>query len=74
MTNYPAARIISTTATIEGRFGKIVALEDTVIGTLRSSNILPDPSTSVTLKANCSIEGVITRIILSSGSVIAYKI
>ena len=74
MTYYPAGRIISDTTTVNGRFGKITALEDTVIATLRSQNIRPAVATSVTLNANCSIEGVITQVILSSGSVIVYSI
>ena len=74
MTYYPAGRLITDTSTFNGRFGKITALEDTVIATLRSDNIKPAIASSVTLNANCSIEGVMTQIILSSGSVIAYSL
>ena len=73
MTYYPAAKIITNTSAHAGRFGKVVALEDSVIATLLSEN-LDGTGTNITLNANCSIEGVISRVKLTSGSVIAYKL
>ena len=70
---YPSAKIIANTQAHNGRFGKVLALEDSVIEVLLSENI--DGATSnVTLNANCSLEGVITRVKLTSGSVIAYRL
>ena len=69
--DYPAAKIINDTAAHTGRFGKIVAIQDSVINTLVAENITGD-LTSIDLKSNCKIEGVITSITLASGTVIAY--
>ena len=71
--DYPSARIIKNTNANDGRFGKILALEDSVIEVLLSENIDGAAST-ITLNANCCIEGVITRVKLASGSVIAYRL
>ena len=73
MTYYPAAKIIKDTAVHNGRFGKVVALENSVVAILLSENIQGDQS-DITLNSNCSIEGVITRVRLTSGTVIAYLI
>ena len=72
MNNYPAAKIINDTATHTGRFGKIVALQDSIL-TLQSPNINGD-LTSIQFNTNRPIEGIITSIKLDSGTVIAYRI
>ena len=70
---YPSAKIINDTAAHTGRFGKMVALQDSVIATLVSENITGD-LTSLQFKSTAEIEGVITSITLSSGTVIAYSL
>ena len=69
--DYPAAKIINDTAAHTGRFGKIVAIQDSVINTLVAENITGD-LTSLQFKSNTAIEGVITSVKLDSGTVIAY--
>ena len=69
--DYPAAKIINDTADHTGRFGKMVALQDSVIDTIVSENITGD-LTSLQFKSTAEIEGVITSITLTSGTVIAY--
>ena len=73
MSYYPAAKIINDTAAHTGRFGCIKALQDSVINTLVAENITGD-LTSIDLKSNCKIEGVITSITLASGTVVAYLV
>tara|TARA_Y100000401_G_C8255179_1_gene190348 strand:- start:443 stop:664 length:222 start_codon:yes stop_codon:yes gene_type:complete len=73
MTYYPAAKIINDTSAHTGRFGCVQALKDSEIDTLVAENISGD-LTSIDLKSNCKIEGVITSITLTSGTVIAYKL
>ncbi len=73
MTYYSAGVILNSTDTVTGRFACIKALKDSVIDTIVSENITGD-LTSIDLKSNCSIEGVITSITLTSGTVIAYRI
>ena len=73
MTYYPAAKIINDTSAHTGRFGCVQALKDSEIDTLVAENISGD-LTSIDLKSNCKIEGIITSITLSSGTVIAYKL
>ena len=68
---YPSAEIINDTAAHTGRFGKMVALQDSVIATLVSENITGD-LTSLQFKSTVEIEGVITSITLSSGTIVAY--
>ena len=70
---YPSGKIISNTSAHNGRFGKILALENSVIEVLLSEN-LDGVSADITLNANCSIEGVIVRVKLTSGTVIAYRL
>jgi hypothetical protein len=70
---YPSATIITSTAAVTGRFGKLQANEDTVIASLTAQNI-DGASTSITLNASCEICGVITGFTLASGSVIAYRL
>mgnify|MGYP003147419350 FL=1 len=71
--DYPAAKIINDTAAHTGRFGKVVALQDSVIDTLVAENITGD-LTSLQFKSTAEIEGVITSITLTSGTVIAYSL
>jgi hypothetical protein len=71
---YPAAEYINDQVAHTGRFGKIVALEDSVIATLNAMDYTGNALTSVTLKASCELEGVFTSIDLASGSVVAYKL
>tara|TARA_R100000329_G_scaffold21040_1_gene20598 strand:+ start:23 stop:244 length:222 start_codon:yes stop_codon:yes gene_type:complete len=73
MTYYPAAKIINDTSAHTGRFGCVQALKDSEIATLVAENISGD-LTSIDLKSNCKIEGVITSITLTSGTVIAYSL
>ena len=63
MTYYPAAKIINDTSAHTGRFGCVQALKDSEIATLVAENITGD-LTSIDLKSNCKIEGVITSITL----------
>ena len=73
--DYPAAKIINDTAAHTGRFGKIVAIQDSVINTLVAENITENGSSTVngiTMKASSEVCGVITSITLASGQVIAY--
>ena len=73
MSYYPAAKIINDTAAHTGRFGCEQAMKDSEIATLVAENITAD-LTSIDLKSNCKIEGVITSITLTSGTVVAYLI
>ena len=72
--SYPGAEYVSDTAAHTGRFGKVVALEDSVIATLAAEDITGNALSAVVLKANCEICGVIASVTLTSGSVIAYKL
>ena len=71
--DYPAAKIINDTAAHTGRFGKVVALQDSVINTLAAENITGD-LTSLQFKSTAEIEGVIKSITVTSGTVIAYLV
>ena len=71
---YPGAEYISDTNAHTGRFGKIVALEDTVIATLVAEDYTGNALTSVVLNASCEMYGVFTSVDLASGSVVAYRI
>ena len=73
MSYYPAAKIINDTSAHTGRFGCIQALKDSEIATLVAENVTGD-LTSIDLKSNCKIEGVITSITLTSGTVVAYSL
>jgi hypothetical protein len=75
MINYPGAEFIDDTAAAHtGRFGKIVALEDSVINTATAVNYTGNTLSAIPFKASCEIEGVFTSITLTSGTVVAYKI
>jgi len=71
---YPGAEYIDDTAAHTGRFGKIVALEDSVINTLSAEDYTGNALSAVPLKASCEIYGVFTSVTLTSGTVVAYKI
>ena len=71
---YPSAEFIDDTAAHTGRFGKIVALEDSVINTLSAEDYTGNALSAVPLKASCEMYGVFTSVTLTSGTVVAYKI
>jgi hypothetical protein len=71
---YPGAEFIDDTAAHAGRFGKIVALEDSVIASLTAMDYTGNTLSAIPLKASCEMEGVFTSITLTSGTVIAYKL
>jgi hypothetical protein len=62
------------TAAHTGRFGEIVALEDSVIASLTAQDWTGNALTAIPLKASTEIEGVFTSITLTSGTVVAYRI
>ncbi|NBW15305.1 MAG: hypothetical protein EBR82_45655 [Caulobacteraceae bacterium] len=72
--SYPGAEFIKDTVAHTGRFGEIVALEDSVIASLTAVDYTGNARTSFPLKAACEMCGVFTSITLTSGTVIAYKI
>ena len=74
--DYPAAIIITNTATHTGRFGKVHCLTDAE-ATFVAENLTENGSSTIngiTIKASSEIEGVITSITLASGQVIAYRL
>jgi len=71
---YPGAEFIDDTAAHTGRFGKIVALEDSVIATLVTKNWTGNALSAIPFKASTEIEGVFTSITLTSGTVVAYRL
>ena len=71
---YPGAEYIDDTAAHTGRFGKIVALEDSVIATLVASDYTGNTLSAIPLKASCEMYGVFTSVTLTSGTVVAYRI
>ena len=71
--DYPAGKIINATAAHTGRFGKIVALNDSVINRLVAENVTGD-LTALNVSATAEVCGVITRVKLDSGSMIAYSL
>lgn len=71
---YPGAEFIDDTAAHAGRFGKIVALEDSVIASLTAMDYTGNTLSAIPLNASCEINGVFTNITLTSGTVIAYKL
>ncbi len=73
---YPAAIIITNTATHTGRFGKVHCLTDAE-ATFVAENITENGSATIngiTMKASSEVCGVITSITLASGQVIAYRL
>ena len=89
-TYYPAAKIINDTSAHTGRFGKIVALQDSVItvGKLFDSVPSVDDITdfdsifpayfgdhkSIQLKAGAEFFGPFSVVVLDSGTVIVYRL
>ena len=71
---YPSAEYIDDTTAHTGRFGKIVALEDSVINTLSAEDYTGNTLSAVPLKASCEMYGVFTSITLTSGTVVAYRL
>lgn len=74
MSEYPGAEFIDDTATHTGRFGEIVALEDSVIASVTAKGYTGNALSAIPLKASCEMCGVFTSITLTSGTVVAYKI
>ena len=66
------AEVIADTNNHTGRFSKLIATEDSVVS-LAGPELRGDVS-SITMKANTSVECIITSITLASGTVIAYRI
>ena len=74
--DYPAAIIITNTATHTGRFGKVHVLKDSE-ATFVAENITENGSATINgieMKASTEVCGVITSITLASGQVIAYRL
>lgn len=71
---YAGATYEAGTTARTGRYGKIVALENTVIASITAADIDGDALTAVVLNASCEFCGVITAFTLTSGSVLAYKL
>ena len=74
--DYPAAIIITNTATHTGRFGNVHALKDSE-ATFVAENITENGSATINgieMKASTEVCGVITSITLASGQVIAYRL
>jgi len=71
---YPGAEFIDDTAAHAGRFGKIVALEDSVIASLTADDYTGNTLSAIPFKASCEMCGVFTSITLTSGTVVAYKL
>lgn len=74
MSDYPGAEYIDDTVAHTGRFGEIVALEDSVIATLTAMDYTGNALAAIPLKASCELCGVFTSITLTSGTVVAYRI
>ena len=74
MSDYPGAEYIDDTVAHTGRFGEIVALEDSVIATLTAMDYTGNALAAIPLKASCELCGVFTRITLTSGTVVAYRL
>ena len=89
-TYFPAAKIINDTSVHTGRFGKVVALQDSVItvGKLFDSVPLVDDITdfdsilpsyfgdhsSIQLKAGAEFSGPFSVVVLDRGTVIVYRL
>ena len=71
---YPSAEFIDDTAAHTGRFGKIVALEDSVIASLAAEDYTGNTLSAIPIKASCEMYGVFTSITLTSGTVVAYRL
>ena len=71
---YPGAEFIDDTNAHAGRFGKIVALEDSVIASLSADDYTGNTLSAIPLNASCEMQGVFTSVTLTSGTVVAYKL
>lgn len=71
---YPGAEFIDDTAAHTGRFGKVFALEDSVIASMTVQNWTGNTLSAIPFKAGCELEGIVTSITLTSGTVVAYKL
>jgi hypothetical protein len=71
---YPGAEFIDDTVAHTGRFGKVFALEDSVIASMTAQDWTGNTLSAIPFKAGCEFEGVITSITLTSGTVVAYKL
>lgn len=74
MSEYPGAEYIDDTVAHTGRFGEIVALEDSVIASLTAMDYTGNALAAIPLNASCEMCGVFTSITLTSGTVIAYRL
>ncbi len=88
--NYPSAKIINDTSVHTGRFGKVVALQDSVITIGKVFDSVPSvddmsefdgnlpaffgDNTSIPLKAGAEFSGPFSVVTLDSGTVIAYRL
>tara|TARA_A100001515_G_scaffold101717_1_gene82408 strand:- start:260 stop:481 length:222 start_codon:yes stop_codon:yes gene_type:complete len=66
------AEVIADTNNHTGRFAKLIAMEDSV-ASLNGPEFRGDVS-NITMKANTTVECILTSVTLSSGTVIAYRI
>ncbi len=66
------AEVIQDTNNHTGRFAKLIAMEDSV-ASIAGPEFRGDTS-NITMKANTTIECILTSVTLSSGTVIAYRI
>jgi hypothetical protein len=71
---YPGAEFIDDTSAHTGRFGKIVALEDSVIASLTAMDYTGNTLSAIPFKASTEICGTFTSITLTSGTVVAYRL
>lgn len=71
---YPGAEFIDDTVAHTGRFGKIVALENSVIASLSAMDYTGNALAAIPLNASSEMEGVFTSITLTSGTVVAYRL
>lgn len=71
---YPGAEFIDDTVAHTGRFGKIFALEDSVIASLTAMDYTGNTLSAIPINAGSEMEGVFTSITLTSGTVVAYKL
>ena len=69
-----AALVIADTNAHEGRFNRVVFMENSEITSILAENWTGANLNGKTLPALLEIEGVITKVHLASGSCIAYRI
>ena len=75
---YPAAKIINDTSEHLGRYGKVMALQDSVVTVgIDFDSILPayfGDHKSIQLKAGAEFYGPFSVVVLDSGTVIVYRL